>query len=398
MVDKCTICTVVVNRNGEHRPGIKCAECRKENCFKCADLPNELCKMMRDSGKSFWKCKACELKEADLKSVLVSIQNEIVTIKKNQEDQKGEMKEVLDGLKRMEEVANKVDKIEEEQGRTSEQIRAQGETLRENTEKVAEACKRASDLEERLNEMDKEALNVRQTNAVVREIQEIEKRGKNLIFCKIPEVSTEDTEEAKRQDADTIKGLLRMLEAEEVKPVKVLRVGERGQLPRRILVKFESVADCEKVLHNSWEIELPNEAFVTKDRTYNQRQEARRYRLEREKEERDGVAPQGRGRGGKRGPGRPRGARSGGPGRRPQSGYRKRKNTDGNDDDTRPKRSNAGTGENERAPAQSAPGERHSDAGAASGERRADAPGISTSSAPPILTLTTREDGVFAPL
>ena len=396
MVEKCAICTVVVNRNGEHRPGIKCAECKKENCFKCAYLPNELCKMMRDSGKNFWKCKACESKEADLKSVLVSIQTEIVTIKKSQEDQKGEVKEVLDGLKRMEEVANKVDRIEEEQGRTSEQIRAQGETLRENTEKVAEACKRASDLEERLNEMDKEALNVRQTNAVVREIQEIEKRGKNLIFCKIPEASTEDTEDGKKQDEDTIKGLLRMLEAEEVKPVKVRRVGERGQLPRRILVQLESVADCEKVLHNSWETELPDEAFVTKDRTYNQRQEARRYRLEREKEERDGVAPQGRGRGGKRGPGRPQGARSGGPGRRPQSGYRKRKNTDGNDD-TRPKRSNAGTGEDERAPAPSAP-ERHGDAGAASLERGADAPGTSTSYAPPILTLTTREDGVFVPL
>ena len=398
MVEKCAICTVVVNRNGEHRPGIKCAECKKENCFKCADLPNELCKMMRDSGKSFWKCKACESKEADLKSVLVSIQKEIVTIKKSQEDQKGEMKEVLDGLKRMEEVANKVDKIEEEQVRTSEQIRAQGETLRENTEKVAEACKRASDLEERLNEMDKEALNVRQTNAVVREIQEIEKRGKNLIFCKIPEVSTEDTEEGKRQDADTIDGLLRVLEAEEVKPVKVRRVGERGQLPRRILVIFESVADCEKVLHKSWEMELPDEAFVTKDRTYNQRQEARRYRLEREKEERDGVAPQGRGRGGKRGPGRPRGARSGGPGGRLQPGHRKRKNTDGNDDNTRPKRSNAGTGESGRAPAPCSLEERHSDAGAASGERGADAPGTSTSSAPSIPTLTTREDGVFEPL
>ena len=176
MVEKCAICTVVVNRNGEHRPGIKCAECKKENCFKCAYLPNELCKMMRDSGKNFWKCKACESKEADLKSVLVSIQTEIVTIKKSQEDQKGEVKEVLDGLKRMEEVANKVDRIEEEQGRTSEQIRAQGETLRENTEKVAEACKRASDLEERLNEMDKEALNVRQTNAVVRDPIDREKR------------------------------------------------------------------------------------------------------------------------------------------------------------------------------------------------------------------------------
>ena len=168
MVDKCVICTVVVNRDRENRPGIKCADCRKENCFKCADLPNELCLMMRDSGKSFWKCKACESKEADLKSVLVSIQSiqkEIVTIKEGQEDQKGEMKEVLDGLKRLEEVATKVDKIEEEQARTSEQIRAQGETLQENAEKVVEACKRASDLEQRLNEMDKEALNIQQTNA-----------------------------------------------------------------------------------------------------------------------------------------------------------------------------------------------------------------------------------------
>ena len=398
MVDKCVSCTVVVNRDRENRPGIKCAECKKENCFKCADLPNELCKMMRDSGKSFWKCKACEAKEADLKSVLVSIQKEIVTIKKGQEDQKGEMKEVLDGLKRVEEVANKVDKIEEEQVRTSEQIRVQGETLRENTEKVAEACKRASDLEERLNEMDKEALNVRQTNAVVREIQEIGKREKNLIFCKIPEVSTEDTEEGRRKDVETIDGFLRELGAEEVKPVKVLRVGERGQLPRRILVKFDSVADCEKVLHNSWEIELPDEAFVTKDRTYNQRQEARRYRLEREREEKDGAAPQGRGRGGKRGPGRPRGGKASGPGRRPQSGQRKRKQTEGNEDDeTRPKRPNANNG-NESALASSARQERHSNAGAASGQSGTDAPGTSTTPAPPILTSTTREDGVFVSL
>ena len=58
----------------------------------------------------------------------------------------------------------------------------------------------------------------------------------------------------------------------------------------------------------------------------------------------------------------------------------------------------AGTGESGRAPAPCSLEERHSDAGAASGERGADAPGTSTSSAPSIPTLTTREDGVFEPL
>ena len=81
-LETCKSCDLVINRKGEKRPAIRCKDCKDNNCFQCAGMEAMLCEMMRDSGKEFWVCGKCEAKNADLKSVIESIQ----TIKKDQDD------------------------------------------------------------------------------------------------------------------------------------------------------------------------------------------------------------------------------------------------------------------------------------------------------------------------
>ena len=75
--------------------------------------------------------------------------------------------------------------------------------------------------------------------------------------------------------------------------------------------------DCKKVLEKSESADVLNDVRISRDQTYNQRQEARLFRLEKEKEEQEGVTGSqvGRGRGIVRGtgrrPGRPKGSRNG---------------------------------------------------------------------------------------
>ena len=136
----------------------------------------------------------------------------------------------------------------------------------------------------------------------------IKMREKNLIFGNIPESTQMETEERKKYDEKKVEETLKELKIEGIRPTKVIRVGHEGRFPRKALAIFSSVDDCEKILKSAEGIRLPNDIFLTRDRTYNQRQEARLYRLEREKEEREGATSQrGRPRGNGRGPGHPRG-------------------------------------------------------------------------------------------
>ena len=266
--------------------------------------------MMREMAKCFWKCNECDAKTSDLKSVLNTIKEEISTIKKGQEDQLVERERVLEGLKVVESVAKKVEHIDSVQAEHTEKLEVQEEAIKKNAERIEEGTKRTQAMEERLDKLDSEALNIRQTNAVVREIREIEKREKNLVFCNIPEAPQEEAEERKRHDEVKVGEILKELKVEAVKPTRVLRVGVKGRYPRKVLAVFQTTEECERILKQGEEIKLDNDIFLARDRTYNQRQEARLYRMEKEREERGESGPQrgrGRGRGNGRGPGRPRG-------------------------------------------------------------------------------------------
>ena len=121
---------------------------------------------------------------------------------------------------------------------------------------------------------------------------------------------------------------------EGVKPSKVIRVGYEGRYARKALAIFNSTDEVERILSSAEQIKLTNDIFLTRDRTYNQREEARLYRLEKEKEEKDGALAQ-RGRG--RGRGRPPGRNSGsvrGRGARGKTQTRKRQRS-GDDDATK---------------------------------------------------------------
>ena len=139
--------------------------------------------MVRGMGKEMWKCLGCETKDKDIKLVLESIQNlhsEMKEIKQGQEDQQVERERVIEGLKVVESVAIRVDKIETMQASQETRISENEVGVQENAKQIGENRAKTADLEERINKIDSDALNMRQTNAVVREIREIEKREKNV--------------------------------------------------------------------------------------------------------------------------------------------------------------------------------------------------------------------------
>ena len=310
---KCAKCELVVDRPNENRPGICCPECQETYCCKCAELSAEQCKFMKAMERCFWKCKECERQSTSLKEVMDSIKSIHSEMKKDQNDQKKERERVLEGLKVMETVASKIDKIEKVQEEHEERLNDHSAKIQKDAENLAREKERITAVEERMDKIDADALNVRQTNAVVREIREIEKREKNIIFGNIPETEDESAEERRKKDEEKIAVILKEMKADEIKPQKVIRVGVRGRYPRKVLVILQSAKECETVLKKGEMTQLSNDVFLTRDRTFNQRQEARLFRAEKEKEEREGTT-RGGARGAGRGTGRPRG-RGGGRGR-----------------------------------------------------------------------------------
>ena len=115
-----------------------------------------LCEMMRDSGKEFWVCGKCEAKNADLKSVIESIQ----TIKKDQDDQQEERVRVLEGLKVMERAVKKIEHLKNVQADHDGRLTVQETATKNNAVKIDDQLKRLATVEEKMAKMDKEAVNI----------------------------------------------------------------------------------------------------------------------------------------------------------------------------------------------------------------------------------------------
>ena len=319
-VDKCIKCELAMNRPGEKRPGICCKQCGKEHCNKCAGLPIELCEMMRGVDKGLFTCSECESKGADMKAVLElmhSIKTELGTIKSGQAEQQAERKQVLEGLEVVKEVAKRMERIEDVQEKQGQQLSKHEDAIKKNAHKTEEGEGRMKKLEEQVEKigqsMSNENVKIRQTNAVVKEIRDIESKLRNLVLCNIPDSTSDNPEERKKEDENRLAEILKELKIDRIKPKNVIRVGRNAHYPRKMLVVFHTVEDCEKIWESGQSTELVNGVFITRDRTFNQRQEARLFRIEREKEEREevtapGAKPQGRPRG------RPRGGVRGGRG------------------------------------------------------------------------------------
>ena len=310
-VVKCKSCELALNRNGENRPGIRCKECKLEYCPKCAELPIDFCRMATQMGKDVWGCSNCEKKTSVMKSVLEKIDTlhtEMVDIKKGQEGQQAEQERVLEGIKVVETVVKRMEAIEKTQVEHGERLLEQEVTTRKNTEKIVDTEKRTLAIEKKLESIDSDAVGVKQINAVVRELRDIENSRKNLVICNLPESSKEEAEERKKHDEQQVGEVFKQLKADDIKPRNVIRVGHRGRYPKKLLVILKSEEESEKILGNAEKTELPNDIWLTRDRTYNQREGARLFHAEKKDQEGTDAAISQRGKpnGSGRGPGRPK--------------------------------------------------------------------------------------------
>ena len=290
VVDKCHACQLAMNRAGEGRPGIRCKDCKDEHCNKCAGLTVVQCQMMRDMKKGFWSCSKCESQSADMKAVLESV----TSIKSELADQQGEREQVLESLKAVEVVVKRLERIEDVQDKQEQQLVRHEDTIKKNTKKGLEGEKRIKQLEDQVVKISQdkstthssETDTIRQTNAVVREIREIEKCERNLMFGNVPEPTSED---GRKEDENRVSDILREIKMEHIKPTDVKRVGRKSHFSRKIQVVFRTIGDAEQIREAGLTAQLPNGVYIARDRTYNQRYEARLYRLEKEKEEKEAA-------------------------------------------------------------------------------------------------------------
>ena len=350
-VNKCHRCELAMNRKGENRPGIKCKQCKIEHCCECAGMTKEVCDMVR--GLGFWTCKECETKSSDMKAVLESmnsIKTELDTIKEGQAEQQVEREQVIVGLKAVEAVAKRMEVIEKTQTEHGERLREQEEVTKTHKEKIEKTEERTSAIEKRLEKMDSGAVNVLQTNAIIRELREIEKGEKKLIIANLPESKEEDSGERKKEDEKRVAEVFKGLKVENCKPLNVIRVGFGGRYPKKVLVILRSVEDAEKILQSAEKTTLPNDIWLARDRTWNQREEGRLRREEMGRQattEAATAAPKrGRPPGSGKGPSRPKKTGGGsvrGKGSRQESlDSRKRQRSDDEEEDNRRKKNERG--------------------------------------------------------
>ena len=103
-------------------------------------------------------------------------------------------------MKKMKKIVKKMESIEAVQAVHKERLTAQETATKENDEKIMEGLKRLEAVEEKPRKMDDGTLNMRLTNAVVKEVREIEKKDKNFVLWNIPESKEEAAEDQKKYD------------------------------------------------------------------------------------------------------------------------------------------------------------------------------------------------------
>ena len=117
----------------------------------------------------------------------------------------------MQGLKAVEAVAKKLDKIEDVQETHEQRLSTHDEAIQKNTQKKEDDEKRIRRLEEKMQNIDQNTIDIRQCNIVAKEVREMERRERNIVIFNVPESREEGEEDAKRLDMVKTQGILKEL-------------------------------------------------------------------------------------------------------------------------------------------------------------------------------------------
>ena len=172
-------------------------------------------------------------------------------------------------------------------------------------------------MEEQIKKFNQNSFDLRRCNAVVKEVREVEKRVKNIVVFNVPDSKEKEEKDREKKDLEKVDSVFKELGFKDIRPKNIARIGKLGgKYPQQILVTLQTVDECEYIMKKCGEgVALKDDIFITRDRTFNQRQEAKLFRLEQTEEAVVGQ-PEGGGGGRGRGRGRPRGRGRGGRGGR----------------------------------------------------------------------------------
>ena len=148
-----------------------------------------------------------------------------------------------------------------------------------------EGEERINKLEEKMAKIDQSAIDMRQCNAVAKEVREMEKRERNIVVFNVPESTEKEEEDRRKDNLRRTEEILKELGFADSRPKNLMRIGKTGRFPQQIRVTLQKVKECERVVRTCRDgPTLTNGVFVTRDRTFNQRQEAKLFRIEKEED------------------------------------------------------------------------------------------------------------------
>lgn len=231
MVNKCGICDAGVTPS---TPYLKCASCNKYIHVRCTGLKEiELNHIVNN--KAAWSCLKCGDQEVAPRFREQLVGSQIITI------------EMIDEL-----ISKRIDNL--------------------YTQLTNSFTKRIDELERRITGLEA-AGGVPNTpnydfESVVNELDERNKRKKNVILFQVPESTSNET-----SDNVIIEEKLRLLEVRAV-PTKISRLGNRkpnNPKPRPLRLTFSSESEAKEVLRSNAKIRDSTQQFRA-DRTMKQRE------------------------------------------------------------------------------------------------------------------------------
>ena len=158
------------------------------------------------------------------------------------------------------------------------------ETLKEQQETVREMPKFTEEIKSSANEI----------RNYVREKEEKEVRGKNLILHNIPECTSEDPQRRRKYDHDSFRNVVEALlgEGTEVEVENVFRLGkkkmgesdteEKRDKPRLMLIKLKETKDVEAIMRNRLMLKERGfeNIYITRDMPPEERERQKKLRQE----------------------------------------------------------------------------------------------------------------------
>lgn len=261
----CIVCNKTFT--GEDDKLLQCERCNSWECLACVGYSTEEYEMLTKRPKVHWFCDPCQ------SPALYAVQTD------------NEIEERCNHY--LQNFTSRISKLEEEMELKASKVDLEHQAAQLLAVK-ASLVEKGHTLEQDIDNKVEEKL-----SEYERERKEREKRKANLIVYKIPEPTSEEPEERKKEDTAKIAEILEQLELPDIELKNVVRLNTKAEgasnSVRPTKVVFNSSADKEQILQRMQSLRTSEDEaerkkleniHVAADRTFRQRADYRKLKQE----------------------------------------------------------------------------------------------------------------------